>query len=67
MCVLVVDENAATRRVLVAILSRLGCRSDVAADGREAVDMSGHLHYDSILMDCQLPELDGYAATRAIL
>ena len=44
----------------------LGCRVDIAANGREAVAMWTELPYDIIFMDCQMPELDGYAATRTI-
>jgi CheY-like chemotaxis protein len=48
------------------LLQKLGCRVDVASNGREAADAVGRIRYDAILMDCQMPELDGYAATRVI-
>jgi signal transduction histidine kinase/DNA-binding response OmpR family regulator len=64
--VLVVEDNAVNQRVAVKLLERLGFRADLAADGREAVEMSGLLSYDLIFMDCQMPEMDGYEATRAI-
>ena len=64
--VLVVEDNAVNQRVAVKLLERLGLRADLAADGREAVEMSGLLSYDLIFMDCQMPEMDGYEATRAI-
>lgn len=47
-------------------LAKLGCRVDVAANGREAVDMWQKLEYAMIFMDGQMPELDGFAATEMI-
>ncbi|HRI09542.1 MAG TPA: response regulator, partial [Nannocystaceae bacterium] len=64
--VLVVEDNAINQRVASLMLERLGCRVDVAADGREALDMVGQIPYDLIFMDCQMPEMDGFEATRAI-
>ena len=64
--VLVAEDNAVNRRVAVAFLSKLGCATDTAGDGVEAVRMWRTGKYDMILMDCQMPELDGYGATKAI-
>jgi signal transduction histidine kinase/CheY-like chemotaxis protein len=64
--VLVAEDNAVNQRVAVRMLEKLGLRADVAANGREAVQLCDMLSYDLILMDCQMPEMDGYEASRAI-
>jgi CheY-like chemotaxis protein len=64
--VLLVEDNAVNQKVGSALLAKVGCRVDVAANGREALEMSGQLRYEMIFMDCQMPEMDGYEATRAI-
>ena len=64
--VLVAEDNVISQRVASAMLSKLGCRSDVAANGREALHMAGANSYALIFMDCQMPEMDGYQATAAI-
>jgi CheY-like chemotaxis protein len=48
------------------MLERLGLEVDIAADGKEALSRLDATRYDLVLMDCQMPELDGYEATRAI-
>ena len=64
--VLVAEDNIVNQKVAVRMLEKLGMRPDLAADGREAVDMFGLVPYDLIFMDCQMPEMDGYAAAREI-
>jgi PAS domain S-box-containing protein len=64
--VLLVEDNAVNQRLGVRILDKLGCSIDVASNGLEAIEMALGGHYDLILMDCRMPEMDGYAATREI-
>jgi signal transduction histidine kinase/DNA-binding response OmpR family regulator len=64
--VLVADDNAVNQRVAVRMLERLGLRADVAGNGLEVLRMLRTLPYDAVFMDCQMPEMDGYAAAREI-
>ncbi len=64
--VLVVDDNVVNQKIAARMLERCGCRVDIASNGREAVEASAHMAYDHIFMDCQMPEMDGFAATAAI-
>ena len=64
--VLVAEDNVVNQKVAIRMLERLGLRADVAANGRETVRMFELLPYDLIFMDCQMPEMDGYEATRKI-
>jgi len=63
--VLVVEDNLVNRQLLVRLLEKLGCVVDVAEVGSKAVHLFEHNQYRMVLMDCQMPEMDGYeAATR---
>jgi CheY-like chemotaxis protein/HPt (histidine-containing phosphotransfer) domain-containing protein len=64
--VLVADDNAINREVAVAMLETLGCSAALACDGHTAVAEAQLGNVDLILMDCQMPGMDGYAATAAI-
>lgn len=64
--ILVVDDNAAHREVAVALISSRGLRVDVAANGSEAVDAFQRNSYSLILMDLEMPVMDGYEAARQI-
>ena len=64
--VLLVEDNIVNQRVCQRILQRAGFSCDVAADGREAVELHESMPFDIILMDCQMPEMDGYSATELI-
>jgi CheY-like chemotaxis protein len=61
--VLVVEDNRVNQKVAVAVLNRLGYSADTAIDGIEALDAMRHHRYDLVLMDCQMPRMDGYETT----
>ncbi len=64
--VLLVEDNRVNQRVAKSMLRRLGCQVDLASDGEEAVAMQAKGDYDVVLMDCQMPVVDGLTATRRI-
>jgi signal transduction histidine kinase/ActR/RegA family two-component response regulator len=64
--ILLAEDNVINQKVAVRLLERMGHRVDIASDGRQAVAAVMRGAYDLVLMDCQMPQMDGYAATRAI-
>jgi len=64
--VLLAEDDAINQMVVEAMLTRLGCEVEVAPDGAAACDAAAHGRYDMILMDCHMPVMDGFEATRRI-
>src|SRR6185437_16184530 len=64
--VLLVEDNPVNQRLASHFLEKLSCSADLASNGFEAIEMCRRKRYDVILMDCQMPEMDGYAATGQI-
>ena len=63
---LLVEDNAINREIALTVLDRAGIVTSVACDGQEALEMLRQQAFDGVLMDCQMPVMDGYAATRAL-
>lgn len=64
--ILLVEDNIVNQKVGLRLLEKIGCRVDLAANGLEAVEMARQLPYNLILMDCQMPEMDGFEAAQTI-
>ncbi len=64
--VLLAEDDPVSRQVARRTLERLGCRVDVASDGEEALRLHARRRYDLILLDCEMPALDGYETAREI-
>ena len=64
--VLLVEDNLVNQRVSRRMLEKLGCAVEIAGDGREALTRLSQSRYGIILMDCHMPEMDGYEATREL-
>ena len=64
--ILVAEDNIVNQQVAIGLLQRLGYRADAVADGTEVLEALDRIRYDVVLMDCQMPQLDGYETTRRI-
>ncbi len=64
--ILVVEDNLVNQKVAIFMLQKLGCKVDLASNGKEALEKVQTDDYDLIFMDCQMPEMDGFTATDRI-
>ncbi|TYQ25225.1 GAF domain-containing protein [Pseudanabaena sp. UWO311] len=64
--ILLAEDSLVNQKVAINQLQSLGYQADVAANGQEALDLYSQIHYDLILMDCQMPILDGFSTSRQI-
>lgn len=63
---LIAEDNHLSQKVIRGMLGKLGVQATVVANGREVVEEVSRREYDIVLMDCDMPFMDGYAATQAI-
>jgi signal transduction histidine kinase/CheY-like chemotaxis protein/ligand-binding sensor domain-containing protein len=64
--ILIAEDNPTNQILTRRMVEKIGCKADVVANGREAIEAMGRINYHLVLMDCQMPEMDGYEATQEI-
>lgn len=64
--ILLVEDNRINQKVAINFIEKLGYRADVANNGKQAIQKLKNTRYSLIFMDCQMPEMDGYSATKYI-
>ena len=65
-CILIAEDSSSAGRIACRLVERMGYSVELVKDGVEALERLGSQHYDAVLMDCKMPRMDGYQATRAI-
>lgn len=64
--ILVVEDDQLSQTIITTMLSKMGYQTDVAGNGLEALRLLSEQYFDLVLMDCQMPVMDGYTAARCI-
>ncbi len=64
--ILLAEDNLVNQKVAIKMLTTLGCKISVSNNGKEALEQISRNFFDAVFMDCQMPELDGYEATKLI-
>lgn len=64
--ILIVEDNLVNQKVILGLLKKFGYGANTVKNGKEAINAISDMHYDLVFMDCQMPVMDGYDATREI-